>query len=282
MIEGFISLRFLDILDILLVAFLMYQIFLVIKGSVAINIFVVIFSVYLFWQLVEALEMDLLSTILGQFMGVGLIALIIVFQQELRRFLLMIGTRDFFSRSFSVEQIFYKNRKSLSDKEVDEIVKSCVNMSATRTGALIVLTTRAEPGPVIESGDVINSKVSGRLIESIFFKNSPLHDGAIVIFNRKIVAARCVLPLSKTTDLPAHMGLRHRAAKGMTENYHSLVLTVSEETGSISIFEPASHQYNINSQVLRSKLENWYGINEQKKEEASQTGNPLFNVFRKF
>ncbi len=282
MVEGFISLRFLDILDILLVAYLMYQIFLVIKGTVAINIFVVIFSVYLFWQLVEALEMDLLSTILGQFMGVGLIALIIVFQQELRRFLLMIGTRDFFSRSFSVEHIFYKNRKSLSDKEVDEIVKSCVNMSATRTGALIVLTTRAEPGPVIESGDIINSKVSGRLIESIFFKNSPLHDGAIVIFNRKIVAARCVLPLSKATDLPAHMGLRHRAALGMTENYHSLVVTVSEETGNISIFEPTSHQYNINSQVLRTKLESWYGKNEQKKEETSGAGNYLANVFRKF
>lgn len=282
MVEGFISLRFLDILDILLVAYLMYQIFLVIKGTVAINIFVVIFSVYLFWQLVEALEMDLLSTILGQFMGVGLIALIIVFQQELRRFLLMIGTRDFFSRSFSVEHIFYKNRKSLSDKEVDEIVKSCVNMSATRTGALIVLTIRAEPGPVIESGDIISSKVSGRLIESIFFKNSPLHDGAIVIFNRKIVAARCVLPLSKATDLPAHMGLRHRAALGMTENYHSLVVTVSEETGNISIFEPTSHQYNINSQVLRTKLESWYGKNEQKKEETSGAGNYLANIFRKF
>lgn len=280
MIEGFITLRFLDILDILLVAFLMYQIFMIIKGTVAINIFVVIFSVYLFWQLVEALEMDLLSTILGQFMGVGLVALIIVFQQELRRFLLMIGTRDFFSRSFSVEQIFYKNRKSLTEKEVEELVKSCVNMSATRTGALIVLTTRAEPGPVIESGDVINSKVSGRLIESIFFKNSPLHDGAIVIFNRKIVAARCVLPLSKAIDMPAHMGLRHRAARGMTENYHSLVVTVSEETGSISVFEPTVYQYNINSQVLKQKLTNWYGIGEQKKEEEPK--NTLASVFRKF
>jgi diadenylate cyclase len=279
MIEGFITLRFLDILDILLVAFLMYQIFILIKGTVAINIFVVIFSVYLFWQLVQALNMDLLSTILGQFMGVGVIALIIVFQQELRRFLQMIGTRDFFSRSFSLEQLFSKSTKSLTDKEVEEIVKSCVNMAATRTGALIVMTKRVEPTPVIESGDVLNSSISGRLLESIFFKNSPLHDGAVVIFNKKIVAARCVLPLSKTTDLPAYMGLRHRAAKGMTENYHAIVITVSEESGKISLFKPSMYDYNINSQRLRKELIDWYEIGQQKKEDT--TKNVLAGVFRK-
>jgi uncharacterized protein (TIGR00159 family) len=279
MIEGFITLRFLDILDILLVAFLMYQIFLLIKGTVAINIFVVIFSVYLFWQLVQALNMDLLSTILGQFMGVGVIALIIVFQQELRRFLQMIGTRDFFSRSFSIEQIFSKSNKSLTNKEVEEIVKSCVNMAATRTGALIVLTKRAEPTPVVESGDTINSSISGRLLESIFFKNSPLHDGAVVIYNKKIIAARCVLPLSKTSELPAYMGLRHRAAKGMTENYHAIVITVSEETGKISLFRPGSYDYNINSQFLRKQLVDWYEIDSQKKQETPK--NVLAAVFRK-
>lgn len=281
MTEGFITLRFLDILDILLVAFLMYQIFLVIKGTVAINIFVVIFSVYLFWQLVKALNMDLLSTILGQFMGVGMIALIIVFQQELRRFLLMIGTRDFFSRSFSIEQIFYKKRKTLGEKDVDEIVKSAVNMSATNTGALMVLTTRAQPAPVVESGDIINSEISGRLIESIFFKNSPLHDGAVVIFRKKIIAARCVLPLSKSSEMPAYMGLRHRAAKGMTENYHSLVVTVSEENGYISVFESGSYQYNISRKTLRTKLIDWYGLGE-KEQPQKNTGIWLANVFRKF
>ncbi|PLX15180.1 MAG: TIGR00159 family protein [Salinivirgaceae bacterium] len=279
MIEGFITLRFLDILDILLVAFLMYQIFILIKGTVAINIFVVIFSVYLFWQLVQALNMDLLSTILGQFMGVGVIALIIVFQQELRRFLQMIGTRDFFSRSFSLEQLFNKSSKSLTDKEVEEIIKSCVNMAATRTGALIVMTKRAEPTPVMESGDIINSSISGRLLESIFFKNSPLHDGAAVIFNKKIVAARCVLPLSKSTELPAYMGLRHRAAKGMTENYHAIVITVSEETGKISLFKPGGYDYNINSQKLRKELIDWYEIGVQKKEETARS--VLAGVFRK-
>lgn len=279
MIEAFITLRFLDILDILLVALMMYQIFLLIKGTVAINIFIVIFSVYLLWQLVQALNMDLLSTILGQFMGVGMIALIIVFQQELRRFLLMIGTKDFFSRSFSVEQLFYKNRKTLTENEVEELIKSCVNMSATRTGALIVLTTRAEPTPVIESGDIIKSEVSGRLIESIFFKNSPLHDGAIIIFNRKIIAARCVLPLSKTTELPAQMGLRHRAAVGMTENYHAMVLTVSEENGRMSVFEPGTYQYNINSKTLREKLITWYGINEPKKETSTKKQPFFANLF---
>jgi diadenylate cyclase len=279
MIEGFITLRFLDILDILLVAFLMYQIFLLIKGTVAINIFVVIFSVYLFWQLVQALNMDLLSTILGQFMGVGVIALIIVFQQELRRFLQMIGTRDFFSRSFSLEQLFNKTTKSLTNKEVEEIVKSCVNMAATRTGALIVMTKRAEPTPVIESGDIINSSISGRLLESIFFKNSPLHDGAVIIFNKKIVAARSVLPLSKSSELPAYMGLRHRAAKGMTENYHAIVITVSEETGKISLFKPGGYEFNINSQTLRKRLADWYEIGVKKEEPAAK--NVFAGVFRK-
>lgn len=267
MIEAFISIRFLDILDILLVALLMYQIFVLIKGTVAINIFVGIFSVYLFWQLVKALNMDLLSTILGQFMGVGVVALIIVFHQELRRFLLMLGTRDFFSRNFSLDSLIHKNRKTLSEKDVDEIVKACVNMSATHTGALIVLTQITEPEPIIESGDRIDSIVSSRLLESIFFKNSPLHDGAVVIFNKKIVAARCVLPLSKSTELPAHMGLRHRAAKGTSENYHALVLTVSEENGRISYFEPGTYHYNINSNALRLKLSEWYGLNEKTKEE---------------
>lgn len=269
MIEAFISIRFLDILDILLVAFLMYQAFILIKGTVAINIFVGIFSVYLFWQMVKALNMDLLSTILGQFMGVGVIALIIVFQQELRRFLLVIGTRDFFSRNFSLEQLIHKGRKTLSETDVDEIVKACINMSATHTGALIVLTQISEPEPIVNTGDKINSIVSGRLIESIFFKNSPLHDGAIVIFNKHIVAARCVLPLSKTSDLPAYMGLRHRAAKGMAENYHALIVTVSEENGRISFFEPGFYNYNINSNALRQKLTEWYGLNDKTISEPS-------------
>lgn len=278
MIEAFISLRFLDILDIVLVALLMYQIFILIKGTVAINIFVGIFSVYLFWQLVKALNMDLLSTILGQFMGVGVVALIIVFHQELRRFLLMLGTRDFFSRNFSLDSLIHKNRKSLSEKDVDEIVRACVNMSATRTGALMVLTQITEPESIITSGDRIGSIVSGRLLESIFFKNSPLHDGAVIIFNKKIVAARCVLPLSKSTELPAHMGLRHRAAKGMTESYQALVVTVSEENGRMSYFEPGDYKYNINSNVLRSKLTEWYGIGEKSKEEP--VNKSMFNFWK--
>ena len=161
---------------------------------------------------------------------------------------------------------------------MDEIVKACVNMSATRTGALIVLTQISEPEPIIESGDRINGIVSSRLLESIFFKNSPLHDGAVVIFNKKIVAARCVLPLSKSTELPAHMGLRHRAAKGTSENYHALVLTVSEENGRISFFEPGSYNYNINSNALRLKLSEWYGLNEDIQEEP--LNKKIFNFWK--
>lgn len=279
MINAFITLRFLDILDILLLAFLMYQLFMVIKGTVAINIFVGIFSVYLVWQLVRALHMELLSTVLGQFMGVGVIVLIIVFQQELRRFLLMIGTREFFSRSFSLEHLFFKKGKVLEDKDVGQIVKSCVNMSATKTGALIVLAARIEPVAIIESGDKINAQISSRLIESIFFKNSPLHDGAVIIYNKLLVAARCVLPLSKSSELPAHMGLRHRAAKGMTENYHVLVVTVSEETGKISIFTPSDYQENVTSNVLREQVKMWYGLDNE--EATSNSKVNLSDVLKK-
>jgi len=227
----FITVRFLDLVDIFLVAFLMYQIYMLIRGTVAINIFVGIFSVYLLWLIVKALNMNLLSSILGQFIGVGVIALIIVFQQELRRFLLMIGTRYIFNRKFSFEQLFSYNHQAINKFNLNAIINACKRMSKSKTGALIVIATKSELSTYVQTGDIINADISNRLLESIFFKNNPLHDGAVVIVGNKIKAARCVLPLSNRTDLPADLGLRHRASIGLTEITDAIVIAVSEESG---------------------------------------------------
>ncbi len=251
----FISIRFLDLIDIFLVAFLMYQIYMIIRGTVAINIFVGIFSVYLLWLIVKALNMNLLSTILGQFIGVGVIALIIVFQQELRRFLLMIGTRYIFNRKFSFEQLFSYSHPNIHKFNLKAIITACKRMSKNNTGALIVIATKSELATYTQTGDLLNADISSRLIESIFFKNNPLHDGAVIIIGNKIKAARCVLPLSNRTDLAPNLGLRHRAALGITEVTDALVVTVSEQTGKLSFSKEGELKLNLESVDLNKHLE---------------------------
>lgn len=251
----FITIRFLDIIDIFLVAFLMYQIYMIIRGTVAINIFVGIFSVYLLWLLVKALNMSLLSTILGQFIGVGVIALIIVFQQELRRFLLMIGTRYIFNRKFSFEQLFSYNHPTINKFNLQAIVMACKRMSKSKTGALIVIATKSELPTYIQTGDLLNADISSRLIESIFYKNNPLHDGALIIVGNKISAVRCVLPLSNRTDLAPDLGLRHRAAIGLTEITDALVITVSEQSGNLSYSKEGELIQNLGGTELNKQLE---------------------------
>jgi len=255
MIPLFITLRVLDVIDILLVAYLMYKLYMLIRGTVAINIFIVIFSVYLLWLIVKALNMQLLGSILGQVIGVGVIALIIVFQQEIRRFLLLIGTR-YLSRNFSLDNLFSFNLPPKPNVRIKSIVKACINMSRTRTGALIVMARRSSLDIFAETGDILNADTSSRLIESIFFKNSPLHDGAIIINDDKIYAARCILPVSENMSLPASLGMRHRAALGMTENNDSFVIAVSEETGNISVADAGKLILNLTPKVLMQRLEN--------------------------
>lgn len=255
MVEAFITVRFLDILDVLLVAFFMYQLYMIIKGSMAMNIFVGLFSVYLVWLIVKALNMQLLSTILGQFMGVGMIALIIVFQQELRRFLLLIGSRYFYKRKFSLENLFSFGTKTTHEETLKSISQACINMSKTKTGALIVITGKSELDAIIHTGDLINATVSNRLLETIFYKNNPLHDGALIIVGDKIKAARCVLPVSDSTSLSARYGMRHRAALGITESTDSTVVIVSEQTGKIAISKAGELESNINTEDLLQKME---------------------------
>lgn len=230
----FISFTLLDLADILIVAFLMYQLFRQLKGTVAINIFIGLFSFYLLWLIVKALNMKLLSSILGQFIGVGVIALIIVFQQEIRRFLIFIGTRYLRKQKFSIESIFKFRVQSIQNEEIDSITKACFNLSKTKTGALIVVSQSDDLQQFTDTGEHIDSKISSDLLECLFFKNNPLHDGAVLIIGNKIVAARCILPVTDRTDLPSRLGTRHRAAIGLSEISSATVIIVSEETGLIS------------------------------------------------
>lgn len=235
---GFLSVRLLDIIDILLVAFLLYKLYELLKGGVAMNIFLGLVAIYLLWWLcVKVLDMQLIGALLGQFIGVGVIALIIVFQQEVRRFLILLGTNSLIANSNLTRKLFNWNFQFKKEVSVDitPVVKACANMSKNKTGALIVLARNTDLKFYASTGDLMDADVSKRLIESIFFKNSPMHDGAIIIAENKIKAARCVLPVTDNSELPAHYGMRHRAALGISEQSDAVAIIVSEETGSISV-----------------------------------------------
>jgi uncharacterized protein (TIGR00159 family) len=251
----FITVRWLDFLDIFLVAILIYQLYRLVKGSVAINIFVGIISVYLVWLMVKALNMQLLGSILGQFIGVGVIALIIVFQQEIRRFLLMVGTSGFLSNVRIPGKFFNWAVKNNTELDINAIVKACKNMAEVKTGAIIVVTTKSDLKFYANTGDYIQARISQRLIESIFYKNSPLHDGAIIIQDNKIKAARCVLPVTENAEFPANLGMRHRAAVGITESTDAIAITVSEQTGEISYTKGGELISNVTPEQLREFLE---------------------------
>lgn len=256
-IQAFLTVRWIDIVDILLVAVLIYQLYYLVKGTVAINIFLGIILFYLIWQIVKALNMQLFGSILGKFIDVGFIALLIVFQQELRRFLLFIGTSDIFRRGKIGKGLFdFKWQVNKAQRlDINAIVKACKNMSESRTGAILILTKKNDLKFYANTGDAIDAKVSVRMIESIFYKNSPLHDGAIIITNNIIMAARCVLPVTEHADFPAHLGMRHRAAVGITENTDSLAIVVSEQTGEISFSKEGILKHGLTPERLRESLE---------------------------
>ncbi|RLD83216.1 MAG: TIGR00159 family protein [Bacteroidetes bacterium] len=252
---AFLNIGFIDILDIVLVAYLFFKLYQLLKGTVAINIFVGILTFWAVWWIVKALDMQLLSTILGQFIGVGVIALIIVFQQELRRFFLLIGSEYLSNINLSLENVFSRILKDVEEVKVYSIAVSCISMAKKKTGALIVISDDSRLENYSESGTLIDSETSGILLESIFFKNSPLHDGAVIIVKDKIHAAACILPVSKSKNLPSKYGLRHRSALGITEVTNALAITVSEETGRISYFKNGKIFPDINGADLRKMLE---------------------------
>lgn len=254
---GFFSVRLLDILDILIVAFLLYKVYELLKGGVAMNIFLGILSIYLLWWLcVKVFEMQLLGALLGQFVGVGVIALIIVFQQEVRRFLILLGTNSVLGKSRFTRGLFKWNLQvqKAATTNVVPIVKACTNMAKNKTGAIIVIARGTDLKFYASTGDLMDAEVSKRLIESIFFKNSPMHDGAIIISGNKIKAARCVLPVTENSDLPAHYGMRHRAAIGISEQSDAIAIIVSEETGHISVAVDGEIHPNLGSEELERLL----------------------------
>jgi diadenylate cyclase len=254
----FITFRWLDVIDILLVAIIMFQLYKLVKGTVAIRIFLGILAIYLFWKIVEALQMELLSEILGQFIGVGVLALIIVFQQEIRRFLLLIGNNSIFSgkRPSLFLKFFKAPESSAKNLDIDQLIIASKNLSSTKTGALIILDLKSELRYYSTTGEKISSPLSATILESIFFKNSPLHDGGVIVENNKIIAARCILPVSENQEFPAHFGLRHRAAAGITETSGSVAIIISEETGKISVAKEGQISYNTSIEELKTLLEN--------------------------
>ena len=228
---GFLEISWTNLIDVSLVAILLYQVYKLLKGSIAMNIFFGILALYLIYLLVKALQMELLATILGQFMGVGVLAMIILFQPELRKFLLLIGRTTDLNKEGFIKSFTRWGERMESESEVQEVMEATKTLKATRTGALIVFSRDVELKFYAETGDRLDAEVSKRLLLSIFNKHSPLHDGAVIIHQGRIRAARCVLPVSENDHLPAHFGLRHRSAVGMSELTDTLVLAISEETG---------------------------------------------------
>ena len=253
----FLNISFVDILDILLVGLLIYQIFKLIRGTAAMGIFLGILVILFAWIIVDALNMKLTSAIISQVIGVGAIAIIILFQQEIRRFLLHLGMRYMKTgkRTGLFRFFFGQSRKTeLNARSVNEIVEACVRMSDDRTGALIIIPHLSRLDTIIETGDLIDARISHRLIMNIFFKNSPLHDGAMIVSGDRIVAARCTLPISENPNLPSHFGMRHKAAIGITEETDADAIVVSEETGRISFINDGKAVTINNSGELRDAI----------------------------
>ena len=250
----FLDFSFLDALDILLVAILIYYIYKLLKGTVAINIFLGIAFIFLIWKITQILKMEMLSNILGYLLSGGVIALIIVFQQEIRKFLLMIGTTNVTSRTQFLKQLKFLKSEITLETDSDTLLSACQKMSKTKTGALIVIERTNSLDFLIKTGDNMNAEINEVLLESIFYKNSPLHDGATIIRDNYVVATRVILPISDSINIPSRFGLRHRAAFGVSEKTDAVCLLVSEETGEISYIKDGSFELYADYNELLEKL----------------------------
>lgn len=252
------NIRFLDIVDIFLVAIILYYVYTLIRGTIAVNILIGLGIIYLVSILVRQFNMHLLSQIFGGFISVGAIALVVVFQQEIRRFLIHIGRNIPIRRRSSLWSMFVSKKIVERDNKalIKAVADACRNMSKSRTGALLVFAQYADEDYYQTSGEFLDAKLSKRLLESIFAKNSPLHDGAVVIVDSRIVKASCVLPVSENEDLPLRFGLRHRAAVGVTEVSEAISVVVSEETGGISFAKEGEIRTNLSHEQLEELLQN--------------------------
>jgi diadenylate cyclase len=249
----FISFGITDAVDIVLVAIMLYQLYKMVKGTAAVNVFIGLALIYIVWIIVRAFELKLLGSILGKFINVGVIAVMVVFQQEIRKFLLYIGSNEFIKNK-NWKNIFALSGQSSSSLDfvldVDAVVRACFNMSETKTGALIIVSRRSDLKFYVNTGEMVDSALTDKMLENIFYKNSPMHDGAVIIKDNRIIAARCVLPVTEKENFPSHFGMRHRAAVGLTETTDALAITVSEQTGNVSL----TVNGEINSNLNRDKL----------------------------
>ncbi|MDE6267567.1 MAG: diadenylate cyclase CdaA [Muribaculaceae bacterium] len=242
-----------DILDIVLVAFLLYSLYKLMKESGTINIFYGVLAFIIVWVIAsEILDMRLIGTILDKFMSIGLLILVILFQNQIKRFLVELGSKK---RWKLLSDILHHHQKGdeLTDNRryVMPVVYACMNMAKSKTGALIVIEQEVPLEEYEKTGDIIDANINSRLIENIFFKNSPLHDGALIIAHDRLVSAGCILPVSHSTDLPRALGLRHRSALGISQATDAVAIVVSEETGGISL----AHRGQLSTRLTSTELE---------------------------
>ncbi len=243
-----------DVIDIFLVALMLYYIYRLMKESRSLNVFIGIMVFVVVWLFVsQILEMRLLGSIMDKLVSVGVIAIIILFQQEIRKFLYNLGAHR---RVKGIMRFFSSTDKhDDSDKEsIVTIVMACMNMAKGKVGALIVIERGAPLDDICETGDIIDANINQRLIENIFFKNSPLHDGAMVISKKRIKAAGCILPVSHNFDIPKELGLRHRAAMGISQSSDAIAIVVSEETGRITVAIKGEFRLRLSAEQLESIL----------------------------
>lgn len=244
---------FIDFVDVVLVALLLYYLFRLVKISGMRPLFIGILVFMLIWILVSRVfNMVLLGSILDQFVSVGLFLLVILFQDEIRRFLMSLGSKK--GWNFIAKLIIPREKQKRDNSHLTAIVLACMNMSKTSTGALIAIQGDLHLGLYEQTGEIVNADISSRLIENIFFKNSPLHDGAMIVVGKKIKAAGCILPISQNPNIPTHLGLRHRAGLGISQETDAKVIIVSEERGKISFASQGRLKMNITPEDLQRLL----------------------------
>lgn len=253
---GFLKLRIWDLLDVLIVSYLIYRIIKLLRGSIAFQIFIAMVLLYVVWWIVKALNMPLLSGLLSQFVSLGMILLIIIFQPEIRRFLIDIGETTLNRRSRLIRRLIPDMGTRYADHERVEaiLLEAILNMSRSRTGALIVLNNNNDPSLQAKGGSIINAQIQNGLLESIFHKDSALHDGAVIIQNNRLHKSSAVLPVSDNQHLPKSVGLRHRAGVGVTEHANVAAIIVSETDGTISTCFKGKLQRDISEESLISFL----------------------------
>ena len=245
-----------DIIDILLVAIMLFYIYRLMKESRSLNVFMGILIFIVLWLVVtQVLEMKLLGSIMDKVVSIGAIGLVILFQEDIRKFLYNLGAHQ---RMKAVRRLFTSGGKGMDKEQLKQvimpIVMACMNMSKKKVGALIVIQRATPLDDIVATGEQINADINQRLIENIFFKNSPLHDGAMVVARQRIQAAGCILPVSHNLDIPKELGLRHRAALGITHESDSIAIVVSEETGGISVAIRSEFQLRLTAEKLESIL----------------------------